>query len=385
MDFAPPEFEPAHDPCRRIALVITRSDAVGGAQVHVQLLARSLIDAGHIVRVFVGGRGHWCDLLEAENIPLTSLRALRRPIRPAIDAWGLVELGSALRAFRPDLVSAHGTKAGWLARAAARRLGLAAVFTVHGQPLSPGRLAPARQLVRLADRVSAWGTAAVIFVSDYDRRVAQEHGVGLPHQHCVIHNALPDVEDRLRADPIASPPHLLMVARLERPKQPELAIDALAQLRELPWRFSLIGEGTLRASVESRVHGHALQDRVQLVGAVDDVPRRLAEGQVFMLASSREGLPVSVLEAMRAGLPVLTTDAGGVGEAVVDGVTGYVTPRRDVDAFAAALRRLVVDPALRRRMGAAGRVRFETEFGFPRHLRRIWAVYRRAIQEGRAG
>lgn len=383
VDPAPPELDPAADPCRRIALVITRSDAVGGAQVHVQLIARALLDAGHDVRVFVGGRGHWFSLLEAQNIPVTSLRALRRPIRPLLDAAALLEVGAALRAFGPDLVSAHGTKAGWLARIAARRLGVPACFTVHGQPLGPGPLAPARRLVRMADRACARGGGAVIFVSNYDRRVCAEHGVGLPHQHVVVHNALPEVPAQLRADPAARPPEVLMVARLERPKQPELALDALAQVRDHPWKFTLVGEGGLRGAVESRVRAHGLQDRVELVGAVDDVPQRLALSQLFVLASTREGLPLSVLEAMRAGLPVVTTDAGGAGEAVLDGVTGFVTPRRDVAAFAGALRRLITDEALRVRMGAASRARFEAEFSFPRHLRRIWAVYRRTMRETR--
>jgi len=383
VDVTPAEFDPADDPPRRIALVITRSDAVGGAQLHVQLLARALLDAGHHAHVFVGGDGPWCSMLEADGVPFTSLEHLVRAIRPWTDARGLVELRDALRTFAPDLVSAHATKAGWLARAAARALDVPAVFTVHGQPLSPGRLAPARRLVCVAEQVSAWGTGALIFVSDYDRRVAVEHGIGLPHQHVIVPNALPDVPLTLRADTHAEEPHILMVARLERPKDPLLALDALAELKALPWRFTLVGDGPLRPRVEARLEDHGFRSRVTLAGAVDDVPQRLADSQVFLLASRREGLPISVLEAMRAGLPVVTTDAGGVREAVVHGTTGFVTPRDDRAAMAEALHALVSDASLRRTMGQAGRARYEHEFAFPRHLRRLWAVYRRVMQEGR--
>jgi len=379
---APPELDPAADTPRRVAFVITRSDAVGGSQIHVQLLASALIDAGHQAHVFVGEDGPWCRMLEADGVPFTSLRYLRRAIRPGVDTLGLLEMTRALRAYAPDLVTTHATKAGWLGRIAARSLGIPSVFTVHGWPLSPGRLAPARQVIRLAEQACAWGSGAMVFVSGYDRRVAQEHGIGLPHQRVVVHNALPDVPQTLRCKPTDAEPEVLMVARLDRPKDPLLAIDALAQLRALRWHFTLVGDGPLREQVQARISKHGLVDRVTLAGTVNDVPQRLARSHVFLLASRREGLPLSVLEAMRAALPVVSTDAGGVREAVADGETGFVVPRDDVACLADALRSLIVDPSLRARMGAAGRARYESDFSFEVHLRRTWAIYRRAMLEG---
>jgi glycosyltransferase involved in cell wall biosynthesis len=334
--------------------------------------------------VFVGEDGPWCRMLEADGVPFTSLRYLRRAIRPGIDALGLLEMTRALRAYAPDLVSTHATKAGWLGRVVARRLGVPSVFTVHGWPLSPGRLAPARHAIRLAEQACARAGGAMIFVSAYDRRVAQEHSIGLPHQRVVVHNALPDVPQALRCKPTDGPPEVLMVARLERPKDPLLAVDALARLRQHPWHFTLVGDGPLRAQVQARLSQHGLVERVTLAGTVSDVPQRLASSHVFLLASRREGLPLSVLEAMRAELPVVATDAGGVREAVADGDTGFVVARDDTGSLAGALRSLIVDPALRIRMGAAGRARYEAEFSFDVHLRRIWAVYRRAMREGSA-
>lgn len=380
MDHAPHEFDPALDAPRRIAMVITRSDAVGGAQQHVQLLAQALRHAGHDPHVFVGGDGPWCRRLEEAGVPYTSLRYMRNAIRPWIDGPAFAEATAALRGFAPELISTHSTKAGWLGRAAARRLGSPSVHTAHGQLFSLARLTPARRLVRLAERVSMHRCSTIVFVSEYDRRVARHHGVGLPHQHVVVHNALPD--SPLRADPSRVEPHVLMVARLARPKDPVLALDAFAQLRERPWHFTLVGDGPMRPEVEARLEAHGLHDRVTLAGTVDDVPQRLAASQVFLLASRREGFPVSVLEAMRAGLPVVSTDAGGVSEAVSDGKTGFVTPRDNVPALADALRSLITDADLRVKMGAAGRDRYLSDFAFPGHVRRIWAVYRRAIQEG---
>jgi glycosyltransferase involved in cell wall biosynthesis len=82
-----------------------------------------------------------------------------------------------------------------------------------------------------------------------------------------------------------------------------------------------------------------------------------------------------VLEAMAAGLPVVATDVGGMAEAVIDGVTGFLVPPDDADALARALGRLVGDPELRTRMGAAARARYEEHFSPARQARAYEALY----------
>src|SRR5690606_10023317 len=113
---------------------------------------------------------------------------------------------------------------------------------------------------------------------------------------------------------------------LEPPKDPLTAIAALARLRELDWRCEFIGDGPLRPEVEAALRGSGIEDRVELLGARDDVPERLAAAQLFLLSSRREGFPVSVLEAMRAGLPVVASDVGGIGEALTPGCGSLVEP-----------------------------------------------------------
>ena len=101
---------------------------------------------------------------------------------------------------------------------------------------------------------------------------------------------------------------------------------------------------------------------MELAGSRGDVPDLLARADVFVLASRSEGAPISILEAMAAGLPVVASDVGGVGELVVDGATGLLVPAGDPAALAAALERLLADPELRRRLGAAGRERARERF-----------------------
>jgi glycosyltransferase involved in cell wall biosynthesis len=367
------EREPSSDPPQRVAFVITRSDVIGGAQLHVFELARALRAAGHVVTVFTG-EGPFIDKLRAVDVPVWPVPELIRAIDPITDARAIARLHTALRAFGPDLISTHSTKAGWLGRVVGKAMRVPVLVTAHGWLLEHGRLAAWQRVAKLAEQATAPLADAILCVSEYDRRLALTHRIAPADKLRVVHNALPDTQVAL-ADPEVSPPKLVMVARFEPPKDPLTAVAALARLRGLDWSCELIGDGPMRPEVERAIAEHGLEDRIQLAGTRDDVPARLAQAQVFMLITRREGFPISVLEAMRAGLPVVASDVGGIAEAVVEGETGSLVRPGDPAALADALAPLLRDPQLRSRQGRAARTRFVEEFGFATHLRRIWAVY----------
>ncbi len=136
-------------------------------------------------------------------------------------------------------------------------------------------------------------------------------------------------------------------------------IDAGADLR-----LDLVGDGTDRQHLQFAIDDLGLGDRVRLLGKrpAGDVAALLQGADVFLHTSCSEGISNAVLEAMATGLPVVTTDVGGMAEAVRDGIDGYLVPVRDADATAAALVRLAGDRALRAQMGAAGRERVTADF-----------------------
>ncbi len=136
-------------------------------------------------------------------------------------------------------------------------------------------------------------------------------------------------------------------------------IDAGADLR-----LDLVGDGTDRQHLQFAIDDLGLGDRVRLLGRRPpaEVAALLQGADVFLHTSCSEGISNAVLEAMATGLPVVTTDVGGMAEAVRDGIDGYLVPVRDSDATAAALVRLAGDPELRAQMGAAGRERVMTDY-----------------------
>ncbi len=140
-----------------------------------------------------------------------------------------------------------------------------------------------------------------------------------------------------------------------------------------------MGDGPRQAAVERRARELGLADRVPFRGHRDDVARRLARAQLFVLASRWEGFPRSILEAMRAGLPVVATDVGGVSESVAHGETGRLVPPGRPGELAGALEGLLASPDLRRSMGRAGRARYEERFTFDRMFEETLRVYEEVL------
>ena len=365
----------------RVVFVITRSDNVGGAHVHVRDLASYLVAEGHEVMVLVGGTGPFTEDLMARGVAYWSLKYLVRPIRLGQDTMAIWELRRVLAALRPDLVSTHSSKAGWLGRLAAKSLRLPVLFTAHGWAFTEGVPEWERRIYALAERLATPLADRIITVSEYDRQLALQLRVAPSHKLVTVHNGVPDVPASLRARPHTQPPRLIMVARFEPQKDHFTLLRAMYELRDLQWELELVGEGPLLDSVRSEVGRLGLVERVHFLGARRDVAERLALAQIFVLVSRWEGFPRTILEAMRAGLPVVASDVGGVREAVVDGVTGFVVPRGNGQQLAHCIRRLIDDPSLRTEMGSKGRARYEQHFDFKHMVRKTVAVYRQVLSD----
>ena len=359
----------------RIAYTITRSDDLGGAQIHVRDLALALLEAGHEVVVLAGGGGVLARQLIERDVEVVELRHMARPIRPLSDLRALRELTGHLRRIHPDLISTHSSKAGILGRVAGRRLGIPTITTAHGWlfdlPLSGRR----QKMVWRIERSMAPLARRIVTVCESDRQLAIESCVSDPDRFVTIHNAMPDVDESLRANPATQTPRLLMVARFAPQKDHSTLFQALATLLELDWELDLVGSGPQEEATRALAESLGLSQRIRFLGMREDVPELIAASQLYLLISHWEGFPRSILEALRAGLPVVATDVGGVREAVVDGETGFIVPEDDDVLLADRLKLLLEDAGLRAAMGQAGRDRYEAHFTFDRLVGEALALY----------
>ena len=363
----------------KIVYIITKASPIGGAQIHVRDLAAALAAQGHAPTVITSGSGTFIDDLRALGIPVLVLRHLTAPIHPLDDLRALGEIHSALVGLKPDLIAAHSSKAGILARLAARRLDVPVVFTVHGWAFTPGVPPLEAALYRRVERMVGPLASRIITVSEYDRRLGLEARIAPSDRLVTVHNGIPDVPPALRADPERSPVRLVMVARYGAQKDHPTLLRALASLRDHRWELDLIGDGPLMGETEALARDLGLDGRVHFLGQRNDVDQRLAAAQVALLISNWEGFPLSILEAMRAGLPVVASDVGGVAESVRDGESGYLVPRGDVTQLSNRLERLLSDPGLRGSLGASGRERFVRDFTLDVSVARTLEVYRDTV------
>ena len=359
----------------RVAFVITRTDIIGGASLHVLQLAESLQSRGHDVLVIVGGRGPFITELKAANLRVAALPRLQRAIRPRDDLRSYRALRRELAAFQPSVVSTHTSKAGALGRLAARSLGVPATYSPHGwtfaEESSRGRRAAYAGLERCFARLP--GT--IVTVSHDEDAVGQRAKIGTGQRRVTIHNGVADVDDGLIARADREPPLVISVARFEAPKDHATLLRALGKLLHLDFRLQLVGDGPELAAARRLVSELGLQDRVEFLGHRHDVAELLSHAQVFALSSRSESFPMTVLEAMRARLPVIASNVGGISEAVVDGHTGLLVEIGSADAWADSLKHFLIDRDLRDALGANGRDRYLECFGHDRMLDQVTSLY----------
>jgi glycosyltransferase involved in cell wall biosynthesis len=281
---------------------------------------------------------------------------------------------------RFDLVHAHSPLAGATTRLAAALAGIPCVFTAHGWNFAPGLPWTRRTASWLLECLVARLRQPIIAVSAYDGALARRFGVARPPQLQVIVNGIEDRPVPAREVRGNNVPVIVMVARFWTQKRQQDLIRAVAGI-EQPLRVCLVGDGSELATCRALAHELGQQDRIEFTGRLDSAEAVLSRACIFVLSSNYEGMPLAVIEAMRAGLPVVASRVGGVAEVVEHERTGLLFERGDVRGLQEHLLRLLHDPALRRKLGTAARLRFEKHFSEQAMLERTFALYDRLLTD----
>lgn len=362
----------------KILFIITRADAVGGAQLHVKDLALRLLKDGHQVMVLTGFRGKYNDLLKQNGIQNIACPTFKNNINPLEDWQTLSFIKQTISQFKPDLVATHSSKAGILGRWASKQCKVPCVFTAHGWSFTEGIPEPRRTIYQLLEQWAAKFTDQIICVSEYDRQLGIKAGIE-PNRLVKIHYGISDISPELIANPgYSNPVRIVMVARFEPQKDHRTMLMALQTLKEVELDF--IGDGPGMETYKIMAKELGVADRVNFLGFCSNVTERLAQYQIFALITNWEGFPISTLEAMRAGLPTVVSDVNGCAEAIIEGETGYCIQRGDVETLRNRLRTLITDSELRVKMGRLARQRYEREYIFETMYQRTMETYQKALK-----
>jgi glycosyltransferase involved in cell wall biosynthesis len=340
---------------------------------HFWVRARAAKAAGWRV-VLVARASEASARIRESGIEVVPVDFNRRRLNPFAEAWFAWRLSRIYRELKPDVLHHIALKPIVVGGLAAR---LAGCRNIVNAPVGLGFVFSSRMLLaRILKPLVTVGLrltltppgAQVIFENPDDLAALSGAGMVRPEAAHLIRGAGVDVETFFPVPEPAGPIRVVLVARMIREKG---VADFVAAARMLQGQaeFVLVGApdpGNPNTITEAELRGWAAEGVVTWLGPRRDVAALLQAAHIAVQPSTyREGLPKSALEAMAAGKPLVASDIPGCREAVVDGQTGFLVPARDSFALAEAIKRLIDDPALRARFGAAARLRAERNFADP--------------------
>ncbi|WP_180052116.1 glycosyltransferase family 4 protein [Acinetobacter sp. YH12099] len=363
-----------------IVYIITRSDVLGGASIHLLELVKGMMSQGHQVHILVGGVGTFTEELKKNHINFSSLKHLKREVSLTHDVLGFWEIKKYLKQLNPDIVHCHSSKAGLLGRLAAKSLNLPVVFTAHGWAFTDGVSPKKQKIYATLERFMAKLSDHIITVSEYDRYHGFKYQVGTPELVQTIHNGVPDIKN-LAIKKTNFRVKLIMVARFEDPKDQYFLIRALSKLpKHLNWQVDFLGDGPNLEKCQELAKNEELDSKIIFHGQSFKVKEFLNQADIFILISNYEGFPLTILEAMSASLPIISSDVGGVNESV-SSENGYLIPKGNIDILVQSLTELIMNKNLRQQLGSNSRYLYETKFSFNTMLHKTLDVYTQVLSK----
>jgi len=359
---------------------------LGGGNLYALAVAEHLHQAGLSAPVWIGGPGPAVD--EASGRGLSS-RSFDQGVLRGGGLRAAAELAKVAWRLRrqPGLVHTHSTLLHGLMARGIRAAGVRSIAHVH---------------IELADDDYRWAFRrpphAIVTCAEFLVRHVERAVPAATWRSSRIY-AVPNSVDMSRFQPgnryaeksrLGAPldrPLIVMAANLAPHKGQVTAIKAVAELRSFGVDADLWFAGVERgggrdftAQLETLVRQLNLQDRVRFLGQRSDMPAILKAADAFVLPSTNEGLPLTILEAQASGVPVLAAPTAGIPEVVIHGETGFLIHADDPAGYARQLRELFREPALAEQVNATAAARLRLKHTSEAMLRRLREIYAEVLR-----
>jgi glycosyltransferase involved in cell wall biosynthesis len=369
----------------KVMQIIARMN-VGGPAVLVADLMRNF-DPKLVNAVLVTG---YCDENESDYLDEVAkdVRAIRVPglgrsISPLRDLNAFFLLAKEIRKFKPDVIHTHTAKAGVLGRVTgllgaptAKR-----VHTFHGHLLHGYFSKSKTQLVVFVEKFLAVITFRLIAIGNSVKEDLVKAGIGTDSKYEVIFPGLQPLKvsskeaakKSLGLD--SNKTYLVFVGRLTQIKRPDrlLEIARYLKMNQPNSQILIAGAGELLETIEGESASEDLP--MTFLGWRSDIDLILSAGDIAILCSDNEGIPLTLIQASQAGLPIVSTDVGSVSDIVIDGVTGFLTEVTS-EGLIQGITRLLEEPNLRHTFGKAGEQRardFFSSHSMVEHHQRLYS------------
>jgi len=357
---------------KKLKLVhIVQSLQTGGAE---RLLVNLAVNCKEQFDVVVISQYEKSDVTLEKCLESHGIQTIFLGKKVGFDVGSMVTLYQTLNKINPDIVHTHLHAAVYAIPWYIRNKDTVKVHTVHSvAPMEFGRIH--RLMQGFAYRFL--GVVPVAISPSVKKSVIQQYRIS-GRKIPVILNGI-DVSRYALSDEEKSKPRpftVINVASFNKWKNQMLLLHSFYKviLQYPDVRLIFVGEGAERERVRHETEVLGIADKVLFTGITDHVETFLKKADVFVLSSTFEGLPLSILEAYAAGLPVISTNVGGVRDILEDGVNGFLVPPNDETAMANAIRRVYENPKLREKMSCVNRLK-ANEFDIKRITEQYIELY----------
>ena len=326
------------------------------------------------------------ELRQAYGVQAISYSMNRYKVDLISDTRVGLQLARLIRGHQFDLIHAHASKPGFLARIAALGTGIPVLYSPHCFAFHAGAGRMTILITSFLERLAALFTTRFVVVSEGERELAFQYRVGRQEQITVIYTGIDPAPFRQPVDtsylkasvgiPVSAPV-IGSVGRLSTQKSPfDFVRVAEAVHKSRPdAHFIWVGDGPLEEAVRELSTALQLDSTIHWIGQRSDVHKLLHLFDCLILTSRWEGFPLVVLEAMAAGVPVVATDILGTRELIEHGVNGWLAPVRDAESLAGLVLNLLTNPSKADAFRQASGARIENEFTRTRMLSMIQNLY----------
>ena len=360
----------------KILYIITKA-TWGGAQRYVYDLATGLPD-GYEAVVAAGSPGRLSEKLAAKGVRTVSIPSLTRDVFFLRELRALSALVGLIRRERPAIIHLNSSKAAALGAAAARIAGLLPngtrpriVYTAHGWPFTEERSWIERRLIAAISWITMLLSHATIVLSERDMELARAwpgssrltlipNGVRAESAFDATHAR------RILETDYGIPPARTLIGTIAELHPNKGLSDLITTLPMLPddAHLVIVGDGELKDRLTDFAEQLGVARRISFLGFIPDAASLIPGFDVFVLSSTKEGMPFVILEAGSRGVPVVATDVGGIPEIIEDGIDGFLVPIHDCERLAARINETIAHPDEARRRASHLQESIATRFSF---------------------
>lgn len=273
----------------------------------------------------------------------------------------------------PDLVHVHSTLASFYGRIAASLCRIKTLYTVHGWHFAHEPSHLKRCLKIGAERLLKSITSYWVTVSEFDKRLGTEYSIF--RNGCVktIPNGVKSSQNEfIPADQRAK--SVVFVGRASYQKNCEALVDVVAHMQSDSQLTMYTSGGDIDALMK-RIEQKSLTEKINVILNEPNASEKVHQFPIMLMTSRYEGMPLSVLEAMREGLVIVSTDVCGMNEVIIDGESGYLLPEGSEKQMAQRVDQLIADPVQLNKMSLRSKALFDERFALHKMLNEIRHIY----------